>query len=187
MREPTYKKLTADEFDRFGKRILYLESELFPPEEQWDSAKDFKDIFTREGAVRFVAEEGNRLVGFGMGVPAKDVRDVYVEDDGSPSDKFNLISDDHFHIWTVEVDKQDQGNNVALNLAHKLVDHAKEQGYKGVSGYLRRERYPTKNLKGHLEGILGRLYGEEIHLEKAVPVMNYADTGKTYILCTMKF
>ena len=174
---PVYRNLSAGEFETGGyaDRVLSLEAELFPEEERWDSREDFCSVIAHPDMVRISAELGDSLIGFGMGIPilGKDgktggAREIYVNDDGSPSDKIELVPDNGFLLWGIAVAKLYKGRRVGRNLFDRFVEHAEESGAKGLYAYFREK--PRK--------------GKRIRI--IAPVDNYADTGKTYYLCEVR-
>ncbi|HLC63145.1 MAG TPA: GNAT family N-acetyltransferase [Candidatus Nanoarchaeia archaeon] len=166
---PRIRKLFKKEFDYVTDDVLKFEKGIWPKSEQWNCKEDFQEVYELPHAVRFGAYT-DRLVGFTMGMPTDVARDIYREDDGSPTDNFDLIPNGQVFLWVVEVDSNWRGRKVGKNLVDHVAQSLERKGAQTMYAYLR-EPIP-------------QLCGRDV--EVITPVENYAgDTGKTYYLSKM--
>ena len=163
---PEIRKLLKKEFDAVSDDVLRLEKNIYPEAERWNCREDFQEVYELPHAIRFGAYT-NRLVGFAMGMPTDVAREIYREDDGSPTDNFDLIPDGQAFLWVVEVDKNWRERKVGKSLVDHVAKSLERKGAQTMYAYLRE---PIPKLCGR-------------NVEIITPVENYAgDTGKTYYL-----
>lgn len=175
---PQIKRMYKKDFEVVAPEILAFEAGLWPKPERWDSGRgekgyqqgleDFREVYGLPHAARFGAY-ANTLVGFTLGMPTDVAREIYREDDGSPTDKFELIPDKQGFLWVIEVAKAYQGRGVGKSLLNRVAEATARKGADWLYCYLR-EPIP-------------RLCGRDV--EVITPVKDYAGTGKTYYLSTM--
>ncbi len=166
---PKIRRLFKKDFGVVGPEVLELEKGIWPKSERWNTEEDFREVYGLPHAVRFGAY-ANRLVGFTMGMPTDVAREIYREDDGSPTDRFEQIPDGQGFLWVVEVAPMYRGRGVGTQLLDRVAEDARRRGASEMYAYLR-EPIP-------------KLCGRDIEI--ITPVKNYAgDTGKTYYLSKM--
>lgn len=155
-----------NDFEVVGPEVLELEKGIWPKSEQWNCREDFQEVYELPHAVRFGAYT-DRLVGFTMGMPTEVAKGVYQEDDGSPTDKSELIPDHAAFLWVVEVAPNWRNRKVGTALIDHVEDALGKKGFYQLYAYLRE---PLSNLCGR-------------NVVTIASVENYAgDTGKTYYL-----
>ena len=166
---PEVRKLFKKDLDVVGPEVLELEKGIWPKSEQWNCKEDFQEVYEMPHAVRFGAY-ANKLLGFTMGMPTDVAREIYREDDGSPTDKFELIPHKQGFLWVIEVAPMYRGGGVGTQLLDRVAGDAERRGASDMYAYLRE---PIPKLCGR-------------RVEIITPVENYAgDTGKTYYLGRM--
>jgi len=166
-----YRTLTANQFDVYADRILNLEDGLYDAKDRWDSKEDFREVFVHRGMKRVVAEQENNILGYSMGLSGMRAKDLFKDEKGMTTDKIEIVPDDAFLLWVIEVTQAFQGKGVARGLMERMNQEARAQGSQDFYMHLMNKPNETF-LKNPVEIITS--------------VEDYAGTGNTYYLSKMK-